>query len=72
LIADKPMYHRIMHLLSRLTFRGIYFPQMGKRAWLRLVYDNRRPIYDLVREGVNRWRKVTPATNSTTVPIPGN
>jgi radical SAM superfamily enzyme YgiQ (UPF0313 family) len=72
LIADKPMYHRIMHLLSRLTFRGIYFPQMGKRAWLRLVYDNRRPIYDLVREGINHWRKVEPATNSTTVPIPGN
>jgi radical SAM superfamily enzyme YgiQ (UPF0313 family) len=68
LIADKPLDHRIMHLLSRLTFRGIYFPQMGKRAWVRLVYDNRRPIYQLVREGINRWRKVAPATNSGTVP----
>ncbi len=72
LIADKPLDHRTMHLVSRLTFRGIYFPQMGKRAWAKLIYENRRPIYKLAREGFSRWRKVRPAANASTVPIHGN
>jgi hypothetical protein len=25
----------------RLFFRGIYFPQMNKRAWLKLIAQNR-------------------------------
>jgi hypothetical protein len=29
-------------LVARLFFRGIYFPQMTRRAWLKLIYDNRR------------------------------
>ncbi len=53
-ISDKPIDHRIMHLISRLIFRGIYFPQMGKRAWAKLVFDNRRLIYSLSREGVRK------------------
>lgn len=56
-ITDKPIDHRIMHLISRLIFRGIYFPQMGKRAWAKLVFDNRRLIYSLTREGTRKlWR----------------
>jgi radical SAM superfamily enzyme YgiQ (UPF0313 family) len=63
-IADKPFDHRLMHLISRLTFRGIYFPQMGKRAWAKVIFENRRPIYKLVREGLGKWRKVKPATST--------
>jgi radical SAM superfamily enzyme YgiQ (UPF0313 family) len=70
-IADKPFDHRIMHLISRLTFRGIYFPQMGKRAWAKVIFDNHRPIIKLVREGFSKWRKVKPATTTATVPIHG-
>jgi radical SAM superfamily enzyme YgiQ (UPF0313 family) len=72
LIADKPFDHRTMHLVSRLTFRGIYFPQMGKRAWARLIYENRRPIYRLAREGFSLWRKDRPSANAAAVPIHGN
>jgi hypothetical protein len=43
-------------LVSRLFFRGIYFPQMNKRAWLKLVYENRRTINALVREGFAKYR----------------
>jgi hypothetical protein len=39
-----------------MFFRGIYFPQMNKRAWLRLVFENRRPIFSLTREAVGTWR----------------
>jgi radical SAM superfamily enzyme YgiQ (UPF0313 family) len=71
-IADKPFDHRLMHLISRLTFRGIYFPQMGKRAWAKVIFENRRPILKLVREGVSKWRKVKPATSTASIPIHGN
>src|SRR5256714_6794671 len=32
-IADKPIKIRVMHFAMRMFFRGIYFPQMTKRAW---------------------------------------
>ena len=57
-IGDKPVADRIIHLVSRLFFRGIYFPQMGTRAWLKVIFQNRRTIYHLIREGVARLRKV--------------
>jgi hypothetical protein len=29
---------------------------MTKRAWLKLVVDNRRPICKLLSEGIGKWR----------------
>lgn len=56
-IRSAPIQTRISHLVSRLFFRGIYFPQMSKRAWLKLLFDNRRPIISLTREGLSMWRQ---------------
>jgi hypothetical protein len=42
--------------VSRLFFRGIYFPQMTRGAWARLLYENRRTISALTREGLSKWR----------------
>ncbi len=56
LLTDKPFSIRITHLAMRLFFRGIYFPQMNKRAWVKVIIDNRRPIYKLVKEGLGKWR----------------
>jgi hypothetical protein len=42
--------------MARFFFRGIYFPQMGRRAWVNLFLQNRRTIYGLVKEGVATWR----------------
>ncbi len=68
-LADKPIGDRLMHMTMRMLFRGIYFPQFGKRAWAKQVLANRRQIYRLTREGVGMWRKsrrrssvVSPAT----------
>ena len=55
-IREAPIDTRIGHLVARLFFRGIYFPQMSKWAWVRLLYDNRRPIISLSREGIRTWR----------------
>ncbi len=30
---------------------------MTRSAWLKLVYDNRRVVYGLVREAAGKWRK---------------
>ena len=56
-IQDQPLDYRLIHFVMRLFFRGIYFPQMTKRAWMRLIAANRRTIYKLVREGVGEWRR---------------
>jgi radical SAM superfamily enzyme YgiQ (UPF0313 family) len=46
-----------MHLLARFCFRGIYVPQMTKRAWLNLIFQNRRSMLKLLRTGIARYRE---------------
>jgi radical SAM superfamily enzyme YgiQ (UPF0313 family) len=55
-IRDAPLGYRIGHLVARLFFRGIYFPQMTKRAWIKLVAQNRKPILKLTREAIIKYR----------------
>jgi radical SAM superfamily enzyme YgiQ (UPF0313 family) len=55
-LSDQHVKYRIIHLVSRLFFRGIYFPQMGRRAWLKLIAQNRRTIYRLLRESASTYR----------------
>jgi radical SAM superfamily enzyme YgiQ (UPF0313 family) len=55
-IKDAPIDVRIGHFVARLFFRGIYFPQMSKWAWIKLLLDNRKPILSLTREGLKTWR----------------
>jgi hypothetical protein len=47
-LSDSPLWLRISLLLGRLSFRGIYFPQMGRWAWLKVIAQNRRAIIKLV------------------------
>ena len=56
-ISHTPIQTRIGHLAARLFFRGIYFPQMGTRAWLKLLFANRKTILSLTREGLSTWRR---------------
>jgi hypothetical protein len=56
-IRTAPIQTRISHLVARLFFRGIYFPQMSKWAWIRLLLDNRKTIISLTAEGVGTWRR---------------
>jgi hypothetical protein len=57
MIKHAPIGIRIGHLVARLFFRGIYFPQMSKRAWLKLLFDNRKAILGLSSEGLRTWQK---------------
>jgi radical SAM superfamily enzyme YgiQ (UPF0313 family) len=51
-LDDQPLGYRINIFLARLCFRGIYFPMMGKWAWPRVIAQNRRTIFKLVKEAV--------------------
>src|SRR5271170_6866215 len=55
-LNDKPLGYRINIFLARMCFRGIYFPQMGVVAWLKVISENRRTILNLVRESFAAWR----------------
>ncbi|MBZ5657844.1 MAG: B12-binding domain-containing radical SAM protein [Acidobacteriia bacterium] len=57
-LADQPLGYRINIFLARLCFRGIYFPMLGKMAWVKVIAQNRRTIFKLVREGfkAGAWR----------------
>ena len=55
-IKNTPIDVRIGHLVARMFFRGIYFPQMSKMAWIKLLFQNRKPIISLTKEGLTAWR----------------
>src|ERR1700688_3175273 len=57
-LNDQPLGYRVNIFISRMCFRGIYFPMMGKMAWVKVIAENRRTIFKLVREGFkpNAWR----------------
>jgi radical SAM superfamily enzyme YgiQ (UPF0313 family) len=56
LLTGRGMDARVMHFVMRLLFRGIYFPQMNKTAWIKLIAQNRKPILKLVRQGIGKYR----------------
>ena len=56
-IASAPIDVRISHLVARLFFRGIYFPQLHTSDWLKLLFANRKPIFRLAKEGFSIWRR---------------
>jgi len=59
-LSDQPLGYRINIFLARLCFRGIYFPMMGKMAWLKVAAQNRRTILKLVREAFFGRRTLPP------------
>ncbi len=67
-ISDRPFGERAVMLFTRLLFRGIYFPQMTRGEWVRLILDNRSTILRIAREGFafHRSRK-----SRQTAPPPG-
>ncbi|HKW89401.1 MAG TPA: radical SAM protein [Candidatus Acidoferrales bacterium] len=59
-LEGKPLGYRINILVARLCFRGIYFPMMGRFAWVRLMAENRMTIFKLVKQGFRIGRKLQP------------
>jgi radical SAM superfamily enzyme YgiQ (UPF0313 family) len=55
----KPFGPQLTLFISRLLFRGIYYPQMTRWSWVRLLGRNIITIASLVRSGL-RERKKSP------------
>ena len=51
-LSDQTVNYRIIHLIMRLFFRGIYFPQMNKRAWIKVILQNYRSILTLSKASI--------------------
>jgi radical SAM superfamily enzyme YgiQ (UPF0313 family) len=51
-LGSKTFTDRLIHLLSRLAFRGIYFPQMKRRDWMQVLFQNRGPILSLLAQAL--------------------
>jgi hypothetical protein len=54
-IQAEPVPHRICHLVARIFFRGIYFPQTTTWSWLKVIAQNRGSIVHLIREAFTNW-----------------
>jgi radical SAM superfamily enzyme YgiQ (UPF0313 family) len=54
-IPDKSPGQRAIHLIGRMVFRGLYFPQMNRRAWLRVVLENRHALFRLLGDCLGTW-----------------
>jgi len=57
-MKGKALGYSISIFVARMCFRGIYFPQMGPMAWLKLISQNRRTIFSLAKEGFAKWGKL--------------
>ena len=55
-IADAPAAYQLSHLIARLCFRGIYFPQKASGAWFKVLVENRREIFRIVAHCVSNWK----------------
>jgi radical SAM superfamily enzyme YgiQ (UPF0313 family) len=51
-LNHKPLDNRINMFIARICFRGIYFPQLGRFAWMKTILENRRTILKLIKQGV--------------------
>jgi hypothetical protein len=54
-LDHKSLGYRTDMFIARMCFRGIYFPQMGRLAWLKVIGKNRRTIVKLGKEAFGAW-----------------
>jgi len=54
-LGRKEVGYRINILVARLCFRGIYFPQMGPLACLKVIAQNWQSILQVIKDGFGDW-----------------
>jgi hypothetical protein len=58
-LESGPFEDRIIHQLARLAFRGIYFPQMKRRDWAKILFQNRGSILKIILQALQMKRRLT-------------
>lgn len=56
-ISPKALGYRINILITRLCFRGIYFPQMTRWEWMKVITQYRSTIFKVAVQAYGAWRK---------------
>jgi radical SAM superfamily enzyme YgiQ (UPF0313 family) len=59
-LGSRSLPDRLIHLLCRLAFRGIYFPQMKRKEWVQVLFQNRGPILHLLAQSLELKLKPKP------------
>jgi radical SAM superfamily enzyme YgiQ (UPF0313 family) len=54
-LKGRALGYQFSIFIARICFRGIYFPQMGVFAWLKLISQNRTTLFSLVKAGFTKW-----------------
>jgi radical SAM superfamily enzyme YgiQ (UPF0313 family) len=54
-LDDQPLGYRVNIFIARVCFRGIYFPMLGRFAWVKVISQNRKTIFKLAKEGFEAW-----------------
>ncbi|MGA9060016.1 MAG: radical SAM protein [Terriglobia bacterium] len=60
-LQSKAFADRLIHLIGRLAFRGIYFPQMKKREWTWLLFQNRGLVLQMIAQALEMKLKPPPS-----------
>jgi len=68
-VQGRPFRERSLLLIARLLFRGIYFPQMGRSQWIRVLIAHRHSIIRTLRQAFTAHGKRAPMF--TTQALPG-
>lgn len=71
-LETKSFADRVIHLLGRLAFRGIYFPQMRPRHWVRLLVENRGPILHLIYQALKMRFRFRPKSSALDPHVPAD
>jgi radical SAM superfamily enzyme YgiQ (UPF0313 family) len=69
-LRHKEVGYRINILVSRLCFRGIYFPQMSPLTWLKVIAQNWRTILQVIKDGFGDW--CNGFTKNRVIPTPAD
>ena len=56
-MESQPFKDRAVMLFARLAFRGIYFPQMRRRDWFRVIVANRSNLLRIVTEARGEYMR---------------
>ena len=46
-MRNRPFFERVIVFAANLCFRGVFFPQMNLRSWMKLFWENRRSFWEI-------------------------
>jgi len=70
---NRPFFERLIIFVANLCFRGVFFPQMNWKAWIKLFWENRGSFFEIFFHS-RRWTRrdhLLPRAKPQSSPVPG-